>query len=33
LEDKEQIGYFAKIKIVKNKIFVPFKTAEVPVKR
>lgn len=33
LEDKEQIGYFAKMKIVKNKIFAPFKTAEIPVKR
>ncbi len=33
LEDKEQIWYFARIKIVKNKIFAPFKTAEIPVKR
>ena len=33
MEDKEQIWYFARIKIVKNKIFAPFKTAEIPVKR
>ena len=33
MNDKEQIGYFAKIKIAKNKIFAPFKTAEIPVKR
>ncbi|HKL44276.1 MAG TPA: recombinase RecA [Candidatus Absconditabacterales bacterium] len=33
MEDKEQIGYLARIKIVKNKIFAPFKTAEIPVKR
>jgi len=33
LENKEQIWYFAKMKIVKNKIFAPFKTAEIPVKR
>lgn len=33
LENKEQIGYFARMKIVKNKIFAPFKTAEIPVKR
>lgn len=32
LIDKEQIGYLAKIKIVKNKISAPFKTAELPVK-
>jgi recombination protein RecA len=32
MEDKEQIGYLAKIKIVKNKIAAPFKTAELPVK-
>ncbi len=32
MEDKEQIGYFAKIKIAKNKIFAPFKTAELPIK-
>ncbi|MCF7835424.1 recombinase RecA [Candidatus Gracilibacteria bacterium] len=32
IEDKEQIGYLAKIKIAKNKIFAPFKTAELPVK-
>ncbi|HPC34747.1 MAG TPA: recombinase RecA, partial [Candidatus Absconditabacterales bacterium] len=32
-ENKEQIGYFAKIKTAKNKIFAPFKTAEIPVKR
>lgn len=32
LEDKEQIGYLAKIKTAKNKIFAPFKTAELPVK-
>lgn len=33
LLDKEQIGYLAKIKIAKNKISAPFKTAELPVKR
>lgn len=33
MEDKEQIGYLAKIKISKNKISAPFKTAELPVKR
>lgn len=33
MNDKEQIWYFAKIKIAKNKIFAPFKTAEIPVKR
>jgi recombination protein RecA len=32
LVDKEQIGYLAKIKISKNKISAPFKTAELPVK-
>lgn len=32
LLDKEQIGYLAKIKIAKNKISAPFKTAELPVK-
>ncbi|HRX63747.1 MAG TPA: recombinase RecA [Candidatus Absconditabacterales bacterium] len=32
MEDKEQIGYFARIKTAKNKIFAPFKTAEIPVK-
>ena len=32
-EDKEQIGYYAKVKIAKNKIAAPFKTAELPVKR
>ena len=31
MSDKDQIGYFAKIKIVKNKIAVPFKNAEIPV--
>ncbi len=33
LLDKDQIGYLAKIKIAKNKISAPFKTAELPVKR
>lgn len=33
MEDKEQIGYFAKIKVAKNKIAAPFKTAELPIKR
>ena len=33
LQDKEQVGYLAKIKITKNKIATPFKTAELPVKR
>lgn len=32
MNDKEQIGYLAKIKIAKNKISAPFKTAELPVK-
>ncbi|MFZ2150632.1 MAG: recombinase RecA [Candidatus Absconditicoccaceae bacterium] len=32
MEEKEQIGYLAKIKIAKNKISAPFKTAELPVK-
>lgn len=32
MEDKEQIGYNAKIKVAKNKISAPFKTAELPVK-
>jgi recombination protein RecA len=32
MEDKDQVGYFAKIKISKNKIFAPFKTAELPVR-
>lgn len=31
-DNKEQIGYLAKIKIAKNKIFAPFKTAEIPVR-
>lgn len=30
-EDKEQSGYVCKIKTVKNKIFAPFKTVEVPI--
>jgi len=29
--DKEQIGYVAKVKTVKNKIFAPFKKVELPV--
>ncbi len=33
LEDKEQIGYMAKVKTVKNKVFAPFKKAELPFKR
>lgn len=33
LEEKEQIGYMAKVKIAKNKIFAPFKKAELPFKR
>ena len=32
-DDKEQVWYFAKIKTAKNKIFAPFKTAEIPVRR
>ncbi len=32
MEDKDQVGYFAKVKTAKNKIFAPFKTAELPVK-
>jgi recombination protein RecA len=31
-DNKEQVGYNAKIKIVKNKIFPPFKVAEVPIR-
>lgn len=31
-ENKELIGYMTKIKIVKNKISAPFKSAEIPVK-
>ncbi len=33
LEDKEQIGYKAKITTKKNKIFAPFKKVEVAIKR
>jgi len=33
LEEKEQVGYLAKIKIAKNKISAPFKKAELPVRR
>lgn len=33
MENKEQVWYFARIKIVKNKIFAPFKTAEIPIRR
>ena len=32
MEDKEQTWYYAKVKIAKNKIAAPFKTAELPVK-
>jgi len=32
MEDKEQVWYVAKIKIVKNKISPPFKVAEVPMR-
>lgn len=32
MDDKEQVGYLAKIKVAKNKIFAPFKTAELPVR-
>jgi recombination protein RecA len=31
-EQKDQVGYFAKIKVVKNKISAPFKTCEIAVK-
>lgn len=31
--DKEQDGYVCKIKTAKNKIFAPFKTVEVPIRR
>lgn len=30
-EDKEQIGYIAKLKVVKNKVAPPFKKIEIPV--
>lgn len=30
-KDKQQIGYIAKVKIVKNKVAPPFKKAEIPV--
>jgi recombination protein RecA len=33
MDGKDQIGYLAKIKTAKNKIFAPFKTAELPVRR
>lgn len=33
MEDKEQIWYMAKVKTVKNKVFAPFKRAELPFKR
>lgn len=32
MDDKEQVWYLAKIKVAKNKIFAPFKTAELPVR-
>jgi recombination protein RecA len=32
MQEKDQIWYFAKIKVAKNKIAAPFKTAELPVK-
>ncbi len=28
--NKEQVGYYARVKVVKNKIFPPFKSTEVP---
>jgi recombination protein RecA len=31
-ESKEQVGYKAKVKVVKNKIAPPFKSCEVPIK-
>lgn len=30
-ENKEQIGYYAKVKVVKNKVAPPFKTCTIPV--
>jgi len=33
LEEKEQIGYMARVKVAKNKIFAPFKKAELPFTR
>lgn len=32
MEEKEQVGYFIKAKTAKNKIFAPFKIAEIPVR-
>lgn len=32
MDDKEQVWYYARIKVAKNKIFAPFKTAELPVR-
>ncbi len=32
MEEKEQVGYFIKAKTAKNKIFAPFKVAEIPVR-
>ncbi len=32
MDEKEQVWYFARIKTAKNKIFAPFKTAELPIR-
>lgn len=31
MDEKEQVGYNVKVKTVKNKIFAPFKSVELPV--
>lgn len=31
-ENKEQVGYYAKVKVVKNKVAPPFKNCEIPVR-
>jgi len=31
-ENKEQVGYYAKVKVAKNKVAPPFKTCTIPVR-